>query len=295
MANGNIKGQDGADGADGPQGVQGPPGEDGTPRYTWIRYADDASGTGISNDPTGKDYIGLAHNKTTALESSNPADYSWSLIVGPEGPQGNTGIQGPPGADGTPRYIWVKYAANSTGSSGFSDVPLSNTEYIGIAPNKTVASESSNPADYTWSLFKGADGQDGQDGPVGPIGPPGPEGPEADVTIINDSGSATFTGGWTTICSITVPAGDIQLDMSGRAIYQSEENDSATVEVRFVHSGTTVIRFDDDTGTSAGAYITYSNQFNTPSRTYTVQARVVGWAGGLAVRNGSGFITATEL
>ena len=54
-----IIGTYGDKGDTGPQGVQGPKGADGTPRYTWIRYADNASGSGISNSPTGKLISGL--------------------------------------------------------------------------------------------------------------------------------------------------------------------------------------------------------------------------------------------
>jgi hypothetical protein len=36
----------------------------------------------MSNNPAGKDYIGLAYNKTTAAESTNYDDYSWSLVKG---------------------------------------------------------------------------------------------------------------------------------------------------------------------------------------------------------------------
>ena len=73
-------------GADGAQGVQGPPGEDGTTLYTWIKYATSDAGANMSDNPTGRDYIGIAYNKTTATESTNPKDYAWSLI------QGETGI-----------------------------------------------------------------------------------------------------------------------------------------------------------------------------------------------------------
>jgi hypothetical protein len=57
----------------------------GNPSYTWIKYADNAQGGGLSDNPDGKKYIGLAHNKATATESNNPADYTWSLIKGPAG------------------------------------------------------------------------------------------------------------------------------------------------------------------------------------------------------------------
>ncbi len=72
-------------GATGPQGVAGPAGADGVTYYTWIRYADTSVGGGISNDPTGKLYIGFAYNKTTATESNTPSDYTWSLIKGKNG------------------------------------------------------------------------------------------------------------------------------------------------------------------------------------------------------------------
>lgn len=149
---GKIKGETG------PQGVPGEPGKDGTPRYTWIRYADNASGSGISNSPTGKSYIGFAYNKTSATESNTPSDYTWSLI---KGEKGDTGVPGAKGADGKTTYTWIKYSDNSTGS-GMYDTPKSTTQYIGIAVNKTTATESNTPSDYTWSKFKGDDGADGK-------------------------------------------------------------------------------------------------------------------------------------
>ena len=61
------------------QGVQGPKGVDGKQYYTWLKYADTPT-SGMSDSPTGKAYIGLAYNKTTATESSNYSDYTLSLI-----------------------------------------------------------------------------------------------------------------------------------------------------------------------------------------------------------------------
>ncbi|CAM3686961.1 hypothetical protein PMAG_a0396 [Pseudoalteromonas mariniglutinosa NCIMB 1770] len=165
----DIKAQDGEDGKDGingqdgatgPQGIQGPKGADGLTTYTWLKYADNASGAGLSNSPTNKEYIGFAYNKTTATESTNPADYTWSKIKGEDGANGNDGVPGAKGADGQTTYTWIVYSDNANGS-GMYQTPNSNTKYIGIAVNKTTATESTNPANYTWSLFKGADGQDG--------------------------------------------------------------------------------------------------------------------------------------
>jgi hypothetical protein len=72
----------------GEAGIQGPAGEDGQPTYTWIKYADSASGTGLSDNPANKAWIGIAVNKLTPTESTNAADYSWALIKGEQGPAG---------------------------------------------------------------------------------------------------------------------------------------------------------------------------------------------------------------
>lgn len=157
------KGDKGDTGNDGPQGVPGPAGQDGKTLYTWIRYAEDANGTGISNSPDGKSYIGLAYNKETSSESNNPSDYTWSKITGKDG------VAGPAGEDGKTLYTWIKYADTmpSSSSSTIYDIPNENTKYIGIAVNKDTASESTDAMVYTWSLFRGADGTNGTDGKDG--------------------------------------------------------------------------------------------------------------------------------
>lgn len=157
-----IIAQNGSDGVDGADGVQGPPGSDGQTLYTWIKYADNASGSGISDSPTGKEYMGLAINKTTPTESNTPSDYVWSLIQGADGADG---VPGATGEDGQTLYTWVKYADNASGG-GLSNSPT-NKYYIGLAYNKTTATESTDPSDYTWSLYRGSDGADGSSGSDG--------------------------------------------------------------------------------------------------------------------------------
>ena len=141
---------------DGTDGIPGEPGKDGKVLYTWIRYADDAQGNGISDSPIGKKFLGLAHNKETSVESNDPEDYLWSDIKGEDG-------IGTPGNDGKTYYTWVAYSDNADGS-GMYQQPNENTKYIGIAVNKEAAVESTDPTDYTWSKFKGEDGKDGEDG-----------------------------------------------------------------------------------------------------------------------------------
>lgn len=162
-----LSGEDGKDGEQGPQGVPGPKGDNGQTYYTWLKYADTPT-SGMSDSPTGKTYIGLAYNKATATESTNYADYTWSLI------KGSDGAQGPKGDNGQTLYTWIKYATSATGA-GMSDSPTGKT-YIGLAYNKTTANESTNAADYSWSLIKGDKGDTGPTGPQGPQGPAGPKG-----------------------------------------------------------------------------------------------------------------------
>lgn len=57
-----------------------------TTLYTWIAYADDAEGNGISLDPDGKAYMGIAENRTTEEpDISDPSIYKWSKIQGEDG------------------------------------------------------------------------------------------------------------------------------------------------------------------------------------------------------------------
>jgi microcystin-dependent protein len=159
----------GPQGAQGVPGVAGPTGADGNPNYTWVKYADTVTGTGMDDLPTGKAYIGLAYNKTTAVESTVATDYAWSLILGPQGPAGSQGIPGPTGANGQPTYTWLKYA--DTPTTGMSDSPTGKV-YMGLAYNKTTLTESSLYTDYDWSLIQGPQGTQGVQGPIGPNGLP---------------------------------------------------------------------------------------------------------------------------
>lgn len=129
--------------------LEGAPGQ---PTYTWLKYADSPT-SGMSDLPFNKDYIGLAHNKTTAIESTNYGDYSWSLV------KGEDGVPGDPGVDGLTTYTWIKYATSSAGA-GMSDSPTNKT-YIGLAYNKLTATESTDPADYAWALIQGSQGVPG--------------------------------------------------------------------------------------------------------------------------------------
>lgn len=164
----------------GPDGIPGPAGADGKTYYTWIKYATSSTGENISDDPTGKTYIGIAYNKETAAESNNPSDYTWSLFQGPEG------IPGPAGADGKTPYFHIRYSENSDGN------PITTTPntYIGTYVDFTQA-DSTDPSDYTWSRFEGAQG------PQGTQGIPGTNGTNGQTSYLHikysNDGGASFT------------------------------------------------------------------------------------------------------
>lgn len=182
-----IVGEDGQQGVPGPQGPQGSAGVNGQTLYTWVKYADTSTGTGMSDLPDGKKYIGLAYNKTTATESTVATDYSWSLI---QGPQGSQGIQGPAGTNGQTLYTWLKYA--DTPTSGMSDSPTGK-KYMGLAYNKTTATESTTYSDYSWSLIQGAQGIQGPQGVAGPKGETGATGSQGIQGPAGADGQPTYT------------------------------------------------------------------------------------------------------
>ena len=120
-------------------------GKDGQSLYTWIKYSDNEDGSNMYDTPTDNTlYIGMATNKESETESSNPSDYTWSKFRG---------------VDGNSYYTWIKYADDENGKNMSNDP--TDKLYIGFAYNKTTSTESNNPSDYTWSLIKGKDGVDG--------------------------------------------------------------------------------------------------------------------------------------
>lgn len=180
---------------EGDQGAQGPKGADGKSSYTWMKYATRPDGLDMSDNPdyvplldsagspildsageqiytvTQATYIGIATNKDTATESTNPADYTWSRfrgVDGYDGKDGANGIPGKDGKDGKTQYTHLAYANSADGRTDFS-VSDGNREYIGMYVD-FVEADSTDPTKYTWSLIKGADGAQGVPGTPGANG-----------------------------------------------------------------------------------------------------------------------------
>lgn len=125
--------------------IKGETGADGKTYYTWIKYADSPT-SGMSDNPSGKAYIGIAHNKASATESTTYSDYTWSLIKGETGADGNgittikqyyartTTFSKPsaesitsttmPELDNTYRYLWMKEVIAFTKSENQTVITL---------------------------------------------------------------------------------------------------------------------------------------------------------------------------
>lgn len=131
-------------------GVQGPTGDNGSPTYTWIKYGEDVNGLNMSDSPINKAYLGLAHNKLTTFEGSNPKDYTWTLIKGDRGAEGKTS------------YIHIAYSTSLDGTTGFSTTVSEGKSYMGqYADFEEVDSE--DPSLYSWTHIKGEKGDTGED------------------------------------------------------------------------------------------------------------------------------------
>lgn len=198
-------------GPPGPAGADGKDGTNGTNGLSvWITYHD---GTTTPAKPTGDGTLNGWHTDLTAAvvwmsqkvaasatagawgtpirilgEKGDPGETGPQGEQGPQGEKGETGPQGPQGvkgADGKTYFTWIKYADSPT--SGMSDNPTGK-KYIGIAYNKLTATESTNYADYAWSLIKGDKGDKGDKGATGDTGPQGEQG------VKGDTGATGATG-----------------------------------------------------------------------------------------------------
>lgn len=137
-------------------------GDDGKTLYVWIKYADDAKGTNMSDAPEGKTYMGMAWNKSTSKESTNAADYSWSLIKGADGKDGKTPVKGVDYFDGVSSYVWIRYATDAKGT-GMTAIPSTTTGYIGTATTTTAVAPT-NASAYVWAKYIGEKGAKGDGG-----------------------------------------------------------------------------------------------------------------------------------
>lgn len=204
--NTGAKGDKGETGQQGPQGVQGVKGADGKTYYTWIKYADSPT-SGMSDNPSGKKYIGVAYNKTTATESTTYSDYSWSLIKGDKGDKGDkgeTGGTGPTGPTGNGIKSITYYYARTTSQTAPSAASITATSIPTLdATNKYLWQKEvityTNNTSQTSVLLLAVYGNTGAKGDKGDTGPAGKGISSTEVTYqASTSGTTIPKGTWVT-------------------------------------------------------------------------------------------------
>lgn len=300
------KGDKGATGETGPQGPQGGTGATGKGVSSIVeQYYKSTSATALSGGSWSNTYPGWENGKyiwtrsvitytdnnstttTPVCVTGTKGDTGAKGDKGETGPQGPQGVQGVKGADGKTYYTWIKYADSPT--SGMSDNP-SGKKYIGVAYNKTTATESTTYSDYSWSLIKGDKGDKGDKGETGGTGPTGPTG--------NGIKSITYYYARTT--SQTAPsAANITatstptLDATNKYLWQKEvitytNNTSQTSVLLLAVYGNTGAKGDKgETGTAGASLLTLITSYSYNQTEIDTYAKD-GYSGTWAVSSTSG-------
>lgn len=216
----------------------GQQGEDGKVLYTWIKYAKDANGTGMTDDPNGAVYIGISYNNESSTESNDPTQYAWTKIQGADGKKGedaytifleNENISFATDKNRNPLSEQA-YTSGITIMKGAKPVTdftigdMAKTQGIAVAKTDTaiaisVVNGNPLPSDsgeivipisvggtvfkkvLTWTCAKKGDqGEKGEQGVQGPQGEQGIAGKDGtSVTIINKSITYQLSTSGTTI------------------------------------------------------------------------------------------------
>ncbi|OIM23359.1 hypothetical protein ATX62_09270 [Oenococcus oeni] len=188
--------------------------------YTHIAYADDATGKGFSQDPTGKTYLGV-YTDSNSIDSTDPAKYVWMKTKGSDGtagekgdtgPAGPQGIKGDTGSNGQTSYLHIAYADSADGKTNFSITSAGLRQYIGTYTDFTSTS-SSDPTKYVWQQTKG---DTGAQGPAG-----------TDITAITYGSTAPSSP----------KEGDVWYKPNGNSI-----------QIEIYHNGSWVLDIDDSIG-----------------------------------------------
>lgn len=105
------------------------------PLYTWIAYADDNHGNGISSSADGKAYLGISNGQASeTVDLSKPELFTWSKVKG---------------EDGKSAYTWIAYASDDKGTN-FAHTYSNIHTWTGIALGKEVETPSSDYTEYSW-------------------------------------------------------------------------------------------------------------------------------------------------
>ncbi|CQR23759.1 phage minor structural protein [Streptococcus varani] len=144
-------------------------------QYLWTKttwsYTDNTSETGFSVAKMGE--TGAKGDKGDTGPQGPQGERGLQGLQGLQGPKGEQGIPGAKGADGRTQYTHIAYADTISGG-GFNQTNADKA-YIGVYVDFN-ATDSTNPADYRWTKWRGTDGKNGKDGAQGIPGKAGADG-----------------------------------------------------------------------------------------------------------------------
>lgn len=123
-------------------------GADGEATYVWIRYSAVENPGASDMVTTPSDYIGI-YTGPSSTAPQDPNEYNWYKIKGES-------IEGPPGEDGKPTYIHIKYS-NDGGDTFTDGNGTTPGEYMGVLVDFNEEA-SDTPSDYVWQFVKGDPG-----------------------------------------------------------------------------------------------------------------------------------------
>lgn len=108
------------------------------PLYTWIAYADDNHGNGISSSAENKAYLGISNGRTSdVIDLTKPELFTWNKVKGEDGKEGKSA------------FTWIAYASDDKGSN-FAHTYSNIHTWTGIALGKESETPSSDYTDYQW-------------------------------------------------------------------------------------------------------------------------------------------------
>lgn len=114
-------------------------------------------------------------------------------------------------------FTWIAYSNAADGSADFTTGDPGTRLYVGIAPNKTTSTESTNPADYQWKKWEGA--------PAVSVSPPSQA-----YNIACDSAGNPKAGEFNKVTTFVVKQGSVDLSNDADTDYSvANTNCSATM------------------------------------------------------------------
>lgn len=144
--------------------------------YTWMVFADDASGTNMSTSSVGKSYIGIATNKISQTpDLTNPLLYTFTRISAVDG----RGF--------TVRGSWAPNTSYSITGTNIDVVEYEGSTYA--CNNSHVSGQTFDPSKWVLIAEKGTDGEDG----YSPTATVTKSGDTTTITITDKNGKTTET------------------------------------------------------------------------------------------------------